>query len=105
MRPVNWRKYTKTYVAIDGVDICEYNGINSEGGGDMARSAAEDRAIRKYEKEKIDKIMIRVPKGMKEIVRNFAADHGESLNGFIQRAIYETMARDGQIIREENKAE
>ena len=30
----------------------------------MARTEAEDRAIRKYEAEKIDKIMIRVPKGI-----------------------------------------
>ena len=60
----------------------------------MARSAAEDKAIRKYEKEKIDKILIRFPKGMRETIRNFAAARGESLNGFIQRAVYETMERE-----------
>ena len=62
----------------------------------VARTAAEDKAIRKYEKEKIDRIMIRVPKGMKEIIQNFASERGESLNGFIQRAVYESMSRDEQ---------
>ena len=60
----------------------------------MARSAVEDRAIRKYEKEKIDKIMIRVPKGMKETIQNFAAERGASLNRYILRAVYEAMERD-----------
>ena len=60
----------------------------------MARTAAEDRAIRKYENEKIDKILIRVPKGMKDAIREHAAVRGESLNGFIWRAVYETIERD-----------
>ena len=60
----------------------------------MTYSDAMLRAIKKYEAEKVERITFRVPKGNKEIIRNFAAARGESLNGFIQRAVYETMRRD-----------
>ena len=53
----------------------------------MARSAAEDRAIRKYEKEKIDKVLVRFPKGKKEIIQHYAAARGQSVNAFINQAI------------------
>ena len=35
----------------------------------MARSDAMDRAIKKYEQEKVDRIIFRVPKGMKEQIQ------------------------------------
>ena len=57
----------------------------------MKRTKAVDKAIRKYEAEKIDKILIRVPKGKKEKIADFAAQNGESTNGFINRAINEAM--------------
>ena len=57
----------------------------------MKRTEAVDKAIRKYEAEKIDKILIRVPKGKKEKIADFAAQNGESTNGFINRAINEAM--------------
>lgn len=57
----------------------------------MKRSEAVDRAIKKYEAEKIDRIIIRVPKGKKEKIADFAAQNGESTNGFINRAIDEAM--------------
>ena len=60
----------------------------------MARSEAEARAIRKYEAEKIDKILVRVPKGMRGQIDAHAAQQGESRNGFITRAINEAMERD-----------
>ena len=53
----------------------------------MPRSEAMDRAIKKYEKEKVDRIILRVPKGKREIIQKHAAEHGESLNRFINRAI------------------
>lgn len=53
----------------------------------MPRSEAMDRAIKKYEKEKIDRIILRVPKGKREIIQKHAAEHGESLNRFVNRAI------------------
>lgn len=60
----------------------------------MARSPAMDKAIRKYDAEKVEKILIRVPKGEKEKLRLHAEGHGESLNAFVCRAIRETKARD-----------
>ena len=60
----------------------------------MKRTEAVDKAIRKYESEKIDKILVRVPKGKKAVIQDFAAAHGESVTGFINRAVDEAMARD-----------
>jgi predicted HicB family RNase H-like nuclease len=59
----------------------------------MRRSESLDRAIKKYEKEKIDRILLRVPKGKREIMQQHAATHGESLNAFINRAVDEAMER------------
>ena len=60
----------------------------------MARTPAEDRAIKKYEQEKIDKILVRFSKGKKAMIQEHAAERGESVNAFLNRAVDETMARD-----------
>ena len=44
--------------------------------------------------EKLDRINLTVPKGRKEITKAHAAAHGESVNGFINRAINEAMERE-----------
>ena len=49
----------------------------------------------RYNAKTYDEIKIRVPKGQKE-VQVHAEAHGESTNGFINRAISETMERDGK---------
>ena len=54
----------------------------------------QKNARKKYLSEKIDHINFRVPRGEKEILREHAETHGESLNGFIYRAVTEAMARD-----------
>ncbi|MDO4811128.1 MAG: Arc family DNA-binding protein [Eubacteriales bacterium] len=59
----------------------------------MKRTEAVDRAIKKYEAEKVDRIVIRVPKGKKEKIADFAAQNGESTNGFINRVINEAMKK------------
>ena len=41
-----------------------------------------------------DRINLTLPKGKKEVVRTHAKDCGESVNGFINRAIDEAMERD-----------
>lgn len=43
---------------------------------------------------KLDNISIRVQKGQREEIKAYAEGRGESLNGFIVRAINETMQRD-----------
>ncbi len=41
-----------------------------------------------------DRINLTVDKGKREIIRTHADSRGESVNGFINRAIDETMERD-----------
>jgi len=48
----------------------------------MARSEAMDRAIKKYEQEKVDRVIFRVPKGVKEQIQEHAEKRGESLSDF-----------------------
>lgn len=55
-------------------------------------SAVKDR----YNAKTYDEIKIRVPKGKKDLIQAHAEAQGESTNGFINRAISETMERDGR---------
>ena len=48
----------------------------------------------KYNEKAYDRVALVVPKGEKETIREHAALCGESINGFICRAIRETMERD-----------
>lgn len=61
----------------------------------MPVSKAQQRATNKYKKSNYDRIELVVPKGKKEIIQAHAEAQGESVNGFINRAISETMERDG----------
>lgn len=61
----------------------------------MPASKAQQKAVNKYMAANYDRINLTVPKGKKDIVRDHAAARGESVNGFINRAISETMERDG----------
>lgn len=60
----------------------------------MGSSEAMKRAVKKYDKEKIDRVAMRVPKGKKDIIQAHAEKQGESVNAFLNRAVDETMARD-----------
>ena len=60
----------------------------------MPASKAQQKAVSKYMKENYDVYQIRMPKGKKDIIKAHAESHGESVNGFINRAIDETMDRD-----------
>lgn len=60
----------------------------------MATSKSQLNASKKYISEKLDEIKLRVPKGEREIIRRHAEKMGQSLNGFIRRAIQETIERD-----------
>ena len=62
----------------------------------MARTEAENRAIQKYEREKVDRVVFRVEKGKKERIQAHAMAQGESLSAFLNRAVDEAMARDNQ---------
>ena len=51
-------------------------------------------ANKKYNAENYDEIKLRVRKGEKEKLQSHAELRGESLNGFIIRAVQETIKRD-----------
>lgn len=60
----------------------------------MAVSKAQQKAVSKYMKENYDEVKIRMPKGKKAKIKAYADSKGESVNGFINRAIEETIERD-----------
>lgn len=60
----------------------------------MAVSKAQQKATNKYIASNYDRINLTVPKGRKAAIQAHAAEHGESVNSFIARAIEETMERD-----------
>lgn len=62
----------------------------------MAYDEVSKRATNKYRK-KNDLIQIRTPLGERDKIAEHAANRGESMNAFINRAIKETMDRDNTV--------
>ena len=60
----------------------------------MAVSKAQQKAVTKYVKNKYDRFGLTMPKGNLDTIKAHAATRGESVNGFVNRAISETMERD-----------
>lgn len=57
----------------------------------MPVSDKQKQYSEKYIKNTFDEIKVRVPKGKKETIKDFAETKGESLNGFVNRIIDEAM--------------
>lgn len=53
-------------------------------------------ANNRYNAKAYDRINVAVPKGRKDIIKAHAEKNGESVNGFVNRAINETIQRDGE---------
>lgn len=62
----------------------------------MATSKAQQKAQNKWIAKAYDRINLTVPKGRKEIIQAHAEANGESVNGFINRAIGEAMVESPQ---------
>lgn len=60
----------------------------------MPVSLAQKKATAKYEQQNYDKVLLRLEKGKKDKIKLHAENRGESLNGFINKAIDEKMERD-----------
>ena len=60
----------------------------------MPASKAQQKAVTKYVKAKYDRFGLTMPKGHLDEIKSHAEAQGESVNGFINRAIAETMERD-----------
>lgn len=69
----------------------------------MATTKAQQKAVAKYESKAYDKTLIRMPKGNLKVTKAHASERGETLNGFINRAINETIQRDNEAAPESNK--
>lgn len=62
----------------------------------MSRSEAMAKASKKYEAEKLDKLLFRMPKGKKALIQAHVQKTGESVNAFINRAVDEAIENDGK---------
>ena len=60
----------------------------------MPASKAQQKAVAKYMKNNYDNFQLRMPKGKKDKIKLHAENRGESLNGFINKAIDEKKERD-----------
>jgi len=63
----------------------------------MAMSKAHIAATNRYNAKTYDRILLKVRKDAEinsEFIRKHAADRGESLNGFLLRAVKEAIERD-----------
>ena len=54
------------------------------------------KVINRYMDKAYDRINLTVPKGQKDIIKAHAEARGESVNGFIQRAINQAMQNDNK---------
>jgi len=63
----------------------------------MSVSKAQQAATIKYVKNNYDRHVLTMPKGKKDTIKAHASNMGESVNGFVNRAI------DSQILRDNAK--
>ena len=74
-----------------------YTSIKSIGGGLMAKySDAQKEATARYNKKAYDRIDLVVKKGQRQIIKDFAASQGKSLNRFICDAIEKEMNQENE---------
>lgn len=55
---------------------------------------AQKKSAKKWDAANLDRLSIALPKGTKETIKVHAETHGESVNGFIGRAIQNQIERD-----------
>lgn len=57
-------------------------------------SKAQQKAVNKYVKNNYDRINVTFPKGQKEFITQLATAAGESVNGYIKKAVEERIQRE-----------
>ena len=60
----------------------------------MPVSKSQQKAVHKYVKANYDRLELTVPKGRKDEIKAHAEAQGESVNGFINRAIDNQISHD-----------
>ncbi len=68
-------------------------------------SKAQQKAVQKYIKNNYDRVNLTLYKGYKDKIKKHADKQGETVNSFINRAIAETMEREGEPLPAHEKAE
>lgn len=68
-----------------------------------SKGTASTRAKNKFNAKAYDRLYITVDKGRKAEIEAHAQGRGESLNGFVNRAIDETIERDGSDKPQDNR--
>ena len=63
---------------------------------DTKVSKAQQRAVNKYVKNNYDRINVTFPKGQKELIQAAATAAGETVNGYIKKAVDQRMERDAE---------
>ena len=63
----------------------------------MTVSKKQQASVNKYVKNNYDRINVTMPKGQKDIIKEHADARGESVNGFINRAINNQIERDKEV--------
>ena len=67
------------------------------GGGEMPKTKTSSAVKQRYNEKAYDRIAVVVPKGRRTELKTYAERKGESLNGFITKAIDERMEREKEI--------
>ena len=62
--------------------------------GSRKYTEAQKKSAKKWDAANLDRVSIAMPKGQKDAIKAHAEARGESVNGFVNRAISETMERD-----------
>ena len=62
----------------------------------MALTAAQKRAVAKFNAVRYEQILVRVQKGKRAAIQEHAQARGESMNAFVNRAIDAAMEREAQ---------
>lgn len=60
----------------------------------MPVSEAQKKSAAKWDAKNLDRLSLALPAGSRDAIKAHAAQHGESVNAFIGRAIREQMQRD-----------
>ena len=68
-------------------------GVNMTNAKPKRKTRTSNEVKRRYNEKTYDRLQLVVQKGKKDAIRDFAVSRGESLNGFVNRAIDETMER------------
>lgn len=75
-------------------EVCHIKFAPAKELNQMAVSKAQQKSVHKYVRANYDRMELTAPKGKKARIKSHAEARGESVNGFINRAIDEAMERD-----------